>query len=117
MNTSTNTHRYTSAQVKLVLTFCAYGFANVVNYSAYSVILKKEDAYSQALEQYFDCESTGVEFGKSCDRSAFEALDASPITFPLTTISYMLLPIATLIYVANIEKFAKKYCKTKFRLC
>jgi hypothetical protein len=109
------THRYTSAQVKLILTFCAYGVANVILYSAYSVVLKREDAYSQALEQYFDCESTGVMVGKSCDRSTFEALDATPITFPLTTISYMFLPLATLIYVANVEKFTKKYCKAKLR--
>ena len=116
MNTSTSTHRYTSAQVKLVMTFCAYGIANIGNYSAYSVVLKREGAYSQALEEYFDCESTGVEFGKSCDRSAFQALDASPITFPLTTISYVLLPLATLIYVANVEMFTIKYFKAKFRL-
>ena len=110
-----STHRYTSAQVKLVLTFCANGVSNVINYSLYSVVLKKEDTYSQALEHYFNCESTGVEFGKSCDRSAFEALDASPITFPLSTIVYILSPLATLIYVANIDKFTKKYCKAKLR--
>ena len=97
--------------MKLVLTFCAYGVANVILYSSYSVVLKREDAYSQALEEYFDCESTGVELGKSCDRRPFEALDATPITFPLTTIAYMLLPLATLIYVSNVEKLSKKYFK------
>jgi hypothetical protein len=105
------THRYTSAQVKLILTFCAYGVANVILYSAYSVVLKREDAYSQALEQYFDCESTGVMVGKSCDRSTFEALDATPITFPLTTVAYMLLPLATLIYVVDIEQCRKAKLK------
>ena len=114
-NNSIATHRYTSAQVKLVLTFCAYGVSNVINYSLYSVVLKKEDAYSQALEHYFNCESMGVEFGKSCDRSVFEALDATPITFPLSTIVYIFSPLATLIYVANIDKFTKKYCKAKLR--
>ena len=92
MNTSTSTHRYTSAQVKFVLTFCAYGIANVVNCSTYSVVLKKKDAYSLALKQYFDCESTGAEFEKSCDRSAFKALDTTPITFPLTTIDLIHTP-------------------------
>ena len=108
-----STHRYTSAQVKLVLTFCAYGVSNVINYSLYSIVLKKEDAYAQALEHYFNCESTGVELGKSCDRSAFETLDATPITFPLSTIVYIFSPLATLIYVANVEKFTKKYCRAK----
>ena len=109
------THHYTAAQVKLILTFCAYGVANLILYSSYSVVLKREDAYSQALEEYFDCESTGVEFGKFCDRSVFEALDATPITFPLTTIAYMLLPLAPLIYVSNVEKLSKKYCMSILR--
>ena len=112
VESNTPTHRYTSAQVKLVLTFCAYGVANVILYSSYSVILKREDPFSQALEEYFDCESTGVEFGKSCDRSVFEALDPTPIVLSLSTIAYMLLPLATLMYVLNVEKLSKKYCKS-----
>lgn len=104
----TNTH-YTSAQVKLVLTFFAYGFTNVINYSAYSVLLSGESAFSQALEEYFNCESTGMVVGKTCDRSIFEEIDRSRITFPLTMTSYIFMPLATLIYVSNGEKLIKKY--------
>ena len=105
-------HSYTTAHMKLILTFCVYGISNIVNFSFYSVVLKREIAYSQELQQYFDCESMGVRFGKTCDRDAFERLDPTEFTFPLTTISYMLMPIATLIYVANVEKFIKK-CRQK----
>ena len=101
-----------AAHMKLLLTFCVYGISNIVNYSAYSVVLRREDAFSQELEQYFDCESTGVSFGKTCDRDAFERVDPSKFTLPLSTISVGLMPIATLIYVANVEKFIKK-CRQK----
>ena len=69
--------------MKLILTFCVYGISNIVNYSAYSVSLKREGAFSKELEQYFDCESMGVSFGKTCDRDAFERLD--PTEFTLTS--------------------------------
>lgn len=89
--------------------FCTYGISNIISYSSYSVVLRRQDPYAQALEAYFDCESTGVVIGKTCDRSIFEEIDPTETTFPLSIASYMLLPIGTLIYVSNIEKIFKKY--------
>ena len=97
------------AHIKLVVTFCAYGVSAVLNYTAYSYVLTREDAYSKALHQYFECESTGVNSNKTCDRRIFENLDPTEFTFPATTIFYMLFPLATLLYVTDIKKLMK--CK------
>ena len=107
---SSSTNRYTSAQIKLVLIFCTQGLATIINFSAYSVVLKRESAYSQALNEYLECKSLNGQ----CDRSSFEALDPTSATFPLTTITYVLLPLSTLIYVANVEKLFSR-CKNKFK--
>ena len=98
---------YTLAQIKLAMVFCAYGFSTVLNYTAYSVVVRRQDAFSKQLGQYFDCESTGISPGKVCDRHIFESLDPTEYTFPLTTITYILLPISTLIYVMNFERLGK----------
>ena len=98
--------------MKLILIFCAYGVASIINYSAYSVVLRKEAAYSQALEEYLSCEGMGAS-NTTCDRSIFEVHDPTPVTFPITTIAYSLMPLATLVYVANTKKLLK-YCQSKF---
>ena len=106
-----SSHRYTSAQIKLIFTFCAYGVANLINYTAYSVVLRREDAYTQALDQYFTCESGGGE--NACDRSTFEELDPTEVTVPVFSVAYMLLPLAALIYVADISDMEKLYNKVR----
>ena len=104
---------YKHAQIKLVLIFCVFGLTGLLNYSSYSRVLRKEGVYSQALEQYLSCEEVGAA-NNTCDRSIFEEHDPTPITFPLTTISHVLVPLAILIYVANTKKLLK-YCQTKFK--
>ena len=113
--TEVQNHRrvYTHAQIKLVLIFCAYGLNGLINYSAYSRVLRKEGAYSQALEQYLSCEEMGSS-NNTCDRSIFEEHDPTPVTFPLTTISHVLVPLAILIYVANTKRLLK-YFQTKIK--
>ena len=104
-------NRYTSAQIRLVLIFCAQGISTIIGYSLYSVVLRREPAFQQALDDYLECEESA---NIQCDRSSFEALDPTPITFTLATVSYVLLPLSTLIYVANIEKLKLfNTCKTK----
>ena len=98
---------YTAAQIKLAMVFFTNGFATVLNYTAYSVVVSRQDAFSEQLDQYFDCESTGISPEKECDRHTFESLDPTEFTFPLTIISYILLPIGTLIYVMNFERLGK----------
>ena len=112
MNNSSN--RYTSAQIRLVLIFCTYGLATIINFSAYSVILRQEHPFSQALDEYLECKGLGSASPQTCSRQKFEDFDPSPVTFPLTIISYVLLPVSTLIYVANIEKVFALF-KTKFK--
>jgi len=98
---------YTAAQIKLAMVFCTNGFAIVLNYTAFSVVESRQDAFSEQLDQYFDCESTGISPGKVCDRHAFESLDPTEFTFPLAIISFVLLPIGILIYVMNFERLGK----------
>ena len=74
------------------------------------MVLRQEGPFSQALEEYLDCESLGT--NSTCSRDKFENFDPTPITNPLALISYVLLPVSTLIYVANVEKIFKM-CKTK----
>ena len=96
------------AHVKLVAIFCAFGVTTVLNYSAYSAVLRRQNAYSTALQDYFDCESTGVSpNNRACDRSIFESLDPTEFTFPVTSVSYILVPLATLLYVTNVKKLVK----------
>ena len=106
-------NRYTSAQIKLVLIFCAHAIAILINQSVYSVVLRREPSFQQALDDYLECEESG-NVDVQCDRSSFEELDPTPITFTLATIAYTLFPLSTLIYVANIEKLKLfNTCKTK----
>ena len=98
---------YTAAQIKLAMVFCTNGFATVLIYTAYSVVVRRQDAFSEQLDHYFDCESTGISPGKTCDRHIFESLDPTEYTFPIVIISYLLLPIGTLIYVMNFERLGK----------
>lgn len=98
---------YTVAHIKLVVLFCAYGFSGLLTYSVYSVVLKREGAFFKTLQDYFECESTGVSPNKTCERSVFENLDPTEFTFPTAIMSYLLYPFATLLYVINIKKLIK----------
>ena len=98
---------YTAAQIKLAIVFCTSGFSRVLNLTIYSVVVSRQDAFSEQLDQYFDCESTGSSPGKVCDRHIFESLDPTEFTLPLVIISYIFLPIGTLIYVMNFERLGK----------
>ena len=108
-NSSSN--HFTSVQIKLVLIFCAYGLATLIIYTVYSVVVRHEGPFTEALEEYLACESTGK---RICSREKFEELDPTAVALPLVVISYALLPVSTLIYVANVEKLLKRY-KTKFK--
>ena len=79
----------------------------MLNYTAFSVVVSRQDAFSEQLDHYFDCESTGISPGKVCDRHIFENLDPTEFTFPLAIISFVLLPIGILIYVMNFERLGK----------
>jgi hypothetical protein len=110
--TNSSSSHYTSAQIRLVLIFCTHGLATLIIYSAYSVVLRHEQPYSQALEEYFDCESFG---NQMCSRDTFEKLDPTSVTFPLVISSYVFLPVSTLIYVANVDKLSNVMKKAKFQ--
>lgn len=103
-----------AAQRRLVLIFLVYGGATLLNFSAYGVLLGYEAAFSQALDEYLQCESFGNSAPHMCSREKFENLDPTSVTFPLTIVGYTLLPVSTLIYVAHVEKLFNM-CKTKFR--
>ena len=98
-----------------MLIFCTYGLGTLINFSAYSVVLRHEGPFAQALENYLDCESSGTPASHICTRQQFEDLDPTPITNPLAFIAYVLLPVSTLIYVANVEK-PLQMCKSKFKI-
>ena len=105
-------HRYTSAEIRLFI-FCSYSLSIIINYSGYSVALKREEAFAQALNNYFDCQMFG---SAECDRNYFEDIDPTPVTFPLLTITYIAVPLSTLLYVANFEKLKLlDMCKTKLK--
>ena len=106
-------HRYTSAEIRLVFIFCSYSLTTIIGYSAYSVVLKRERAFAQALDNYFDCQMFG---SAECDRNYFEDIDPTPVTIPLTNIVYIVVPVSTLLYVANFEKLKLfDMCKTKLK--
>ena len=113
--TNSSSSRYTSAQIRLVLIFCTHGLATLIIYSAYSVVLRHEQPYSQALEEYFDCESFGNHTHQMCSRETFEKLDPTSVTFPLVISSYAFLPVSTLVYVANVDKLSNVIRKAKFQ--
>ena len=101
-------HCYTSAEIRLVFIFCSNSLTTIICYAAYSVVLKREGVFTQALNNYFDCQMFG---SAECDRNYF---DPTPVTFPLTTIAYIFFPLSTLLYVANFEKLKLfDMCKTK----
>jgi len=98
---------YTAAQIKLAIVFCTSGFSRVLNLTIYSVVVSRQDAFSEQLDHYFDCESTGISPGKACDRHTFESLEPTEFTLPVVIISYIFVPIGTLIYVMNFERLGK----------
>ena len=105
---------YTVAHIKLVILFCAYGFSGLLTYSVYSVALKREGVFFKTLQDYFECESTGFSPNKTCERRIFESLDPTEFTFPITIVSFVLLPLATSLYVTNVKKLMTKFkCSKK----
>ena len=104
---NTSSLQSTSAQIKLVLIFCTYGLATMIIYTTYSVVLKYDGPFTQALEEYIECESSG-NYTIPCSREIFEEFDPTPVTLPIVDISYSLLPISTLVYMANVEKLLNK---------
>ena len=50
-----------------------------------------------------------------CSREIFEDFDPSPVAVPVVKISYALLPISTLVYMANVEKLLNRI-KNKFTI-
>ena len=82
---------YVAAQRRLVLIFCMYGVATLINFSTYSVALRYEMPFSQALEEYLECESLGNSTTQMCSRERFENLDPTRVTFPLTIVGYIML--------------------------
>ena len=85
---------YVAAQGRLVLIFCVYGVATLINFSTYSVALWYEMPFSQ---EYLECESLGNSTTQMCSRERFENLDPTRVTFPLTIVGYIMLPVSTLI--------------------
>ena len=80
----------------------------------YSIVLKYDGPFTQALEEYIECESFG-NHAIPCSREIFEEFDPSPVAVPVVTISYALLPISTLVYMADVEKLLNRI-KNKFRI-
>ena len=109
---NTSSLQSTSAQIKLVLIFFTYGLATLIIYTTYSVVLKYDGPFTQALEEYIECEGSG-NHSSLCSREIFEKFDPTPVTLPVVVISYALLPISTLIYMTNVEKLLNKI-KNKF---
>ena len=81
-NNSSN--HFTSVQIKLVLIFCAYGLATLIIYTVYSVVVRHKGPFTEALEEYLECESTGK---RVRSREIFEELDPTAVALPLVMIS------------------------------
>ena len=79
------------------------------------MVLRHEHSYAEALEEYFECEASGNNTLQTCSREMLEELDPTSITFPLVISSYVLLPLSTLVYVADIDKISNVMRKAKFK--
>ena len=101
-----------AATAKIILNISYY--AGIVIYVLITLAIHKhhfpKDSYTQALREYFLCESAGISPGKTCDRSEFNQSLPYLLPFEIIPILTALLPVVTLVYVVNIHE-VKQSCK------
>ena len=92
-------------------------FAGFIIYVLISLAINKHqfpiDSYTQALREYFLCESAGVRPGKMCDRSEINQALPYLLLYEITPFLIALLPVVTLIYVVNVRELKQIYKKIR----
>ena len=80
----------------------------MVSLTALAVTIRNSGKFATTLVEYWQCEATGVDPGKQCDRlyALFEEL-GPPALIGISNLLYLILPLVNLIFVINVTELLK----------
>ena len=99
-----------AAERKILIILCYYVLLGVIALTAFTIFTRNSTQFSDAIAEYWLCESTGVNPENSCDRlrESFQQL-----SYPgLSAVSYVLLgifPAVNLIFAVNVKEIKQKF--------
>lgn len=82
----------------------------VVSLTALAITVRNSGQYAVTLVEYWQCEATGVDPGKQCDRlyALFEEL-GPPALIAISNMLYLILPLVNLVFVVNVTELKQKF--------
>ena len=110
MKVSKHPFKIGTAERKILIILCYYVLLGVIALTAFTIFTRNSTQFSDAIAEYWLCESTGVNPENSCDRlrESFQQL-----SYPgLSAVSYVLLgifPAVNLIFAVNVKEIKQKF--------
>ena len=82
----------------------------VVSLTALAITVRNSGQYAVTLVKYWQCEATGVDPEKQCDRlyASFEEL-GPPALIAISNMLYLILPLVNLVFVVNVTELKQKF--------
>lgn len=98
------------AERKVLIVLCYFVLLVVVSLTALAVTIRNSGKFGTTLIEYWQCEATGVDPGKQCDRlyALFEEL-GPPAMIGISNLLYLILPLVNLIFVINVTELKQKF--------
>jgi len=110
MKVSKHPFKIGAAERKILIILCYYVLLGVIALTAFTIFTRNSTQFSDAIAEYWLCESTGVNPENTCDRlrESFQQL-----SYPgLSAVSYVLLgifPAVNLIFAVNVKEIKQKF--------
>ena len=98
------------AERKVLIVLCYFVLLVVVSLTALAITVRNSGQYGVTLLEYWQCEATGVDPEKQCDRlyALFEEL-GPPALIAISNLLYLILPLVNLVFVINVTELKKKF--------
>ena len=98
------------AERKVLIVFCYFVLLVVVALTALASLTRISGQYSITLLEYWQCEATGFDPEKQCDRlyALFEE-PGPPALIAISNLLYLILPLVNLVFVINVTELKQKF--------
>ena len=98
------------AERKVLIVFCYFVLLVVVALTALASLTRISGQYAITLLEYWQCEATGFDPEKQCDRlyALFEE-PGPPALIAISNLLYLILPLVNLVFVINVTELKQKF--------
>ena len=98
------------AERKVLIVLCYFVLLVVVSLTALAITVRNSGQYAVTLVEYWQCEATGFDPEKQCDRlyALFEEL-GPPALIAISNLLYLILPLVNLVFVINVTELKQKF--------